>query len=198
MANQKLSKLLQIFLTFICSLMILVMSQVANGEEQKITIRPVLNSITEDSTAASSEPTTKTAENIHLPISAIESLLHEPPLFWLSDMKLDPTMTSDEILATTESVNITTPTIMNEAETIPTNIFFSGAVRDGKIWINDASIRELMSALNLDYHRARNIYHYRRIYGPFKSHFELKQVHGINEITMNRLKKYIVIATPQL
>ena len=172
-----------------------------------------------DDASTSSEPE-------FLPISRIDALLQDSPIAWMNsarelqalsaeagaplnnyplppdEAKIEmtapapPDLTAINDSATTKSANRRASKMEKQSIPVPPPMKQSRAIRDGKVWINDATIDDLMSGLDLDYERARSVYYFRRIHGPFLSHHALKQVHGVSEAQMLALREKIVIAPP--
>lgn len=72
-----------------------------------------------------------------------------------------------------------------------------GAIRGGKVWINEATAEELIAVLQIDYQRARKIVKYRELFGPFKSADDLAKVTGIHDAMIELLRDKIGITPTQ-
>jgi len=62
-----------------------------------------------------------------------------------------------------------------------------------KIDVNKATLKELRSIKGITLRLANNIIEYREIYGPFRNLQDLKEVKGIGEYRLNKIKDHLTI-----
>ena len=105
-----------------------------------------------------------------------------------------PPNANDNITTSTGSITTNTLTIMTTPTLAILPLPPPGAIRGGKVWLNEATAEDLIAVLQIDYQRARNVIKYREIFGEFKTVDELAEVSGFHDAMVKLFRDKIGIA----